>query len=172
MGEEKTKDFWDKTSAIAALLASVLVPIVIAIVGHSYTNAIKEAENRVKYTELAITILKSIPEKDSDDIRAWAVDVINQYSGVPMDAKVKQQLIGRRLIHSDFTNSNFFQSDFENSNFFQSRFTGSNFDQSLFTNASFRESLFGGADFRGADLSQAIIDEKTSLPALRSKANP
>ena len=171
MGEEKKKDIWDKTSALAPLLASVLVPIVIAIVGQSYTSAIKEAENRVKYTELAISILKDKPVKDSDDIRAWAVDVINQYSGVLMDAKVRQQLIGRRLIQSDFTNSNFLQSDFENSNFFQSRFTGSNFDQSLFANASFREALFTGADLRGADLSQAIIDEKTSLPSLKSRAN-
>lgn len=171
MAEEKQKDIWDKSSVLAALLASVLVPIVIALVGHAYTSALKEAENRVKYTELAISILKEKPAKDNNDVRAWAVDVINKYSGVPMDANVRKQLLGSRLIQSDFTNSDFLESDFKGSNFLRSRFSGSNFDQSLFRDASFREAVFTGADFRGADLSQARINDKTQLPLSKPGAN-
>jgi VIT1/CCC1 family predicted Fe2+/Mn2+ transporter len=77
MAEEKKKDIWDKLSSLAALFASVLVPIVIAVIGHSYTSALKESENRVKYTELAISILKDKPEKETNDVRAWAIDVIS-----------------------------------------------------------------------------------------------
>ena len=160
MAEEKKKDIWDKASVLAALL----VPIVIALVGHAYTSALKEAEIRVKYTELAISILKEKPAQDTKDVRAWSVDVINKYSGVPMDANVRKQLLGSRLIQSNFTNSNFLESDFKGSIFVRSNFTVSNFDQSLFLNASFRKAIFTGADLRGADLSQARIDDQTQLP--------
>lgn len=162
--ENKKRDVWDKLSSLSGFIASVLVPIVIALVGHSYTSAIKEAENRVRYTELAISILKEDPEKDRNDVREWAVDVINQYSGVPMSANVRQQLIGTRLIQSDFRNSNFLESNFRGSNFLRSSFSYANFNQSLFVDASFREARFPGADLRGADLSGAIVDDSTKLP--------
>jgi len=171
MSEEKKKDLWDKLTALSALFASVQVPIVIAVVGHSYTNALKEAENRVEYTELAISILKNNPEQNTNYVRAWAVDVINQYSGVPMDAKARQQLIFSRLIQSNFANSNFIESDFKGANFMRSRFNNSNFDQSLFRNASFREAIFTGADLRGADLSKSIVDDKTLFPLSEPMAN-
>jgi len=51
------KDVWDKLGALSALIASVLVPVVIVVVGNLYTSAMKQSENRVKYTELAIAIL-------------------------------------------------------------------------------------------------------------------
>jgi len=164
MEKSKIKDIWDKLTTLSVLFASVLVPVVLAFVGHAYTNALKQAENRVKYTELAISILKEKPTDETKDVRAWAVDVINQYSGVPMSAQVKNQLIGSRLARSDLTASDFTESDFKMSNFRRSRFTGARFDESLFDGASFRDTLFGGADFRGADLSQVKIDEHTRLP--------
>ena len=139
-------------------------PLVIALVGNWYTAAIKEAENRVKYTELAISILKDSPEEDKNEVREWAVDVINQYSGVPMSDDVKKQMIGTRLVASIFSDSDFTDSDFQGSNF-----NGANFSDSVFDNAYFRDAIFGsarmsGADFRGADLSEAIIDGSTVLP--------
>ena len=112
METPKSKDMWDKMSALSALLASVLVPVVLAVVGNAYTNALKQAENRVRYTELAISILKDEPTSETQDVRAWAIDVINQYSGVPMNAQVKSQLLGSRLVRSDFVSSDFTESVF------------------------------------------------------------
>jgi hypothetical protein len=170
----KNKDVWDKISALSVLLASVLVPVLLAVVGNAYTNALKQSENRVKYTELAISILKDKPAPETQDVRAWAIDVINQYSGVSMSAQVKSQLLGSRLVRSDFTASDFLQSNFKGSNFTQSIFSESGFLESLFTGALFDRSTFGGASFRdakfdradlrGADLSHAMIDEHTKLP--------
>lgn len=172
--QKKKKDVWDKLTTMSALFASVLVPVVLAFVGNAYTNALKQAENRVKYTELAISILKDKPSPETQDVRAWAVDVINQYSGVPMSAKVKSQLLGSRLARSNLTASDFTESDFMKSRFARSRFTGSdfksslfdgvNFDGSLFDGSSFQGAKFGRADFRGADLSQVTIDNSTKLP--------
>ena len=76
MEPAKSKDTWDKMSAMSALLASVLVPLVLALVGNAYTYALKQSENRVKYTELAISILKDKPTAETQDVRSWAIDVI------------------------------------------------------------------------------------------------
>jgi hypothetical protein len=174
MEPTKSKDTWDKMSALSALLASVLVPLVIAVVGNAYTTALKESENRVKYTELAIGILKDTPTPETQDVRAWAIDVINQYSGVAMSAQVKRQLLGSSLARSDLSRSNFRDADLRESIFIGARFSGSDFSGSLFNGArfdhsrfegsSFREAKFGWTDLRGADLSQAVIDGQTKLP--------
>jgi hypothetical protein len=159
MEPPKNKDIWDKIPALSALLASMLVPIVLAVIGNAYTNALKQSENKVKYTELAISILRDKPTQETQDVRAWAIDVINQYSGVPMSAKAKNQLLGNQLARAYFPGSNFSQSNFSQSNFSQS-----NFQESLLDGASFKNAAFGRADLRGADLSHAIIDEYTKLP--------
>lgn len=174
MAQPPTKDIWDKVSTISVLLASVLVPLVVALVGNAYTSALKQSENRLKYTELAIGILREKPSMDTQDIRSWAVDIINQYSGVPMSPRARQQLLRSQLSQTDLSNSNFDQSrisgstfkqvDFTRSDFIESLFTGSRFDGSVFNNSSFRNARFGRVDLRGADLSEAIIDDKTKLP--------
>jgi Pentapeptide repeats (8 copies) len=127
---------------------------VLALVGHGYTSAMKESENRVKYTELAISILKDKPTSETKDVRAWAIDVVNQYSGVSMSAQVKEQLLRSRLIASDMGYSDFTAS----------KLAGSKFDGALLDGASFRGASFHRADLRGADLSDAIIDQTTRLP--------
>lgn len=164
MEPTKSKDTWDKISAMSALLASVLVPLVIALVGNAYTTALKQSENRVKYTELAISILKDKPAPETQEVRSWAIDVINQYSGVAMSAQVKTQLLGRSLRQSDLAGSDFQASDLKDSNFRMARLSGADFSLSLLEGASFRDAQFGRADLRGADLSKVLIDSKTRLP--------
>lgn len=100
MTKSENKDVWDKLGALSALIASVLVPIVIVIVGNSYTSAMKHSENRVKYVELAIGILKTNPSPDTENLRAWAIKVIDNYSEVPMNDKTKDELLRRQLIEA------------------------------------------------------------------------
>lgn len=174
MGQVPVKDIWDKVSVISVLLASALVPLVVAFVGNAYTSALKQSENRLKYTELAIGILREKPSPDSQDIRSWAVDIINQYSGVPLSRGARQQLLRSQLSQTDLSNSNFDESrisgstfkrvDFTRSDFIDSLFSGSRFDGSIFNNSSFRNARFGRVDLRGADLGDAVIDDKTKLP--------
>ncbi len=73
MAETRQKDVWDKLLAIAGVAASILVPLVIAFVGNEHSNAIKESENRVKYTELAISILNGPPSNTNQGVRGWDV---------------------------------------------------------------------------------------------------
>ena len=89
MIDSKEKDVWDKMIPLSTLLASVLIPVVLAIVGNSYATSIKQSENRVKYTELAMNILKEKPSFDTEALRSWAIQVIDQYSGVQLSARAQ-----------------------------------------------------------------------------------
>lgn len=86
------KDSWDKMQAAAALIASVFVPLAVAFVGSSYSNAMKDAENRLRYVELAIGILRAEPNRDTLALRGWAVEVLSSQSSVPLSDEAKSQL--------------------------------------------------------------------------------
>ncbi len=83
------KEWEDKVKVISALL----VPVVLAIVGHWYTSAISEREVQAKFVELGVSILQTPPRDDSVNLRSWAVEVLNKYSGVPLDMATKKDLI-------------------------------------------------------------------------------
>ena len=92
MTANQPKDKGDKMQAAAALIASVFVPLAVAFVGSSYSNAMKEAENRLRYVELAIGILRAEPNRDTLALRSWAVEVLSSQSSVPLSDEVKKQL--------------------------------------------------------------------------------
>ena len=82
-------------STISGLLAAVVIPVVIAVVGHAYTRAIREREIQGRLVELAIGILKEIPDEKHREMRRWAVDVVDRFSGVPFPTEAKTDLIER-----------------------------------------------------------------------------
>lgn len=92
------KDSWDKLKIFTGLIASLLVPIVIAFVGNEYSSALKESENRLRYTELAIEILNEPPLPRNQNIRGWAIDVVNKYSGVPINNETKQEMLDSPIL--------------------------------------------------------------------------
>ncbi len=72
--------------------ATALVPVVLAIVGYLVTVAVKQSENRVKYVELAVSVLKVAPNKDTEALRNWAIEVLDQQSPVPLTRAAIEQL--------------------------------------------------------------------------------
>lgn len=80
---------WEKTKVLSALL----VPLTIALVGHWYTAAISEREVQAKFVELGVSILQAPPTDGTKNLRTWAIDVLNKYSGVPIDEATKKDLI-------------------------------------------------------------------------------
>lgn len=53
----KPKDVWDKVQTGSVLIASITIPLVALIVGNLVSTSQKESENRIKYTEIAVSIL-------------------------------------------------------------------------------------------------------------------
>jgi len=68
---------WEKFK----ILCAVLVPSAITLVGHWYTSAIAEREVQAKFVELGVSILQASPTKETKNLRTWATEVLNRYSG-------------------------------------------------------------------------------------------
>lgn len=85
----------EKSKIIINALAAIGIPIVIAWVGNSYTDAIKEREIQAKFVEIAIEILNNPIDSTNSkkNLRKWSVEVINRYSGVPFNAETTKDLV-------------------------------------------------------------------------------
>src|SRR5260221_5804301 len=84
---------WHRINAISGLIAAVGIPLVLALVGHLYTNALKEREIQSRFVELALNILKELPSENNRNLRDWALKVVNKYSGVPLGAEAQKDLV-------------------------------------------------------------------------------
>lgn len=78
---------------IAVGLSSLLTAFALPVIGHWVSVALKEREIQGHFVELAVNILREEPSKDTVNLRTWATQIINKYSGVPLDAQTKQDLI-------------------------------------------------------------------------------
>lgn len=108
--DSRPKDVWDKLSILSGFLASVLVPVAVAVVGNWYTTAIRERETAIserdqeirrdtfdrEWVQLALEILRD-PDTESN-IRRWAVQIISNYAQVPMENEVKDALEGGAVL--------------------------------------------------------------------------
>jgi hypothetical protein len=86
--QENSKDWWDKTK----IIASVCTPIVIIVSGVVINSALKKSEIRVKYVEVAVSILKDKPRDDTKALRNWAIDVLESNSITPLSRDAIEEL--------------------------------------------------------------------------------
>jgi hypothetical protein len=102
--DNRPRDAWGKLSVLSGFLASVLVPIAIAVVGNWYTNAIKDRETTIserdqkirqetfdrEWVQLGLEILRDPDTKPN--IRKWGVQIVSHYAEVKMEDDVKDAL--------------------------------------------------------------------------------
>lgn len=100
---DPNRDRWQKFQSAATGLSLIAVPVVITLLGARFDSATTEATRRQKTVELAIEILSSQPMEDEGlGLRTWAVDVVDQYSGVPLSEEARRDLIDSVLPISKF----------------------------------------------------------------------
>jgi hypothetical protein len=83
-----------QSKAAVSWISAIAVPIVLAVTGYMVNLTLQTREAQGKMVELAISILRSEPRMTEEDrqIRAWAVDVIEKYSGVSISQKGRKGL--------------------------------------------------------------------------------
>ena len=86
-------DKWSKIKILSVSFYSIVIPVLLGFIGHSYTESIKEREIQGKFIELGVRILGQVPTEYNQNLRGWAVRVINKYSDVPIDEATKNELI-------------------------------------------------------------------------------
>jgi endonuclease/exonuclease/phosphatase family metal-dependent hydrolase len=77
----------------------LLLPVALVIGGWFVQSALKRQDSELKMAELAVDILKVEPGSDSPvGLREWAVDVVDQYSGVTISKAGRDSLVTRKLV--------------------------------------------------------------------------
>jgi hypothetical protein len=96
---QSTKDLWDKIQVAAIALSAAATPLVIAVVGNSFNASMKEKELRLKTVEIAVNVLSQDPKVDASlpQLRDWAITVIDSYSGIPLTASAREELLKNPL---------------------------------------------------------------------------
>lgn len=93
MANGNQKDKWDITETIFKILSAIAIPVVLAIAGYYFNAALTEREVQGQIVQVAVETLRDPATKENTHLRAWAVSVINTYSGVPLSAELQQDLI-------------------------------------------------------------------------------
>ena len=92
------KTVLDKGLIWAQIISLIAIPIVIAYIGNNFNDSQKDKEIKSKYVELAIDILKNKPDEKNKNLRSWALDIVNKYSGVKMDTLTQADLRNKTAI--------------------------------------------------------------------------
>jgi len=85
-------DPWEKFKVITTSLSVIIIPIVLGYIGNIYTQATKQKEIQARFVELSINILTQKPTDGNRNLRQWATNVIDHYSGVKLSNTVRSEL--------------------------------------------------------------------------------
>ena len=78
-----------KWQSIASILASIAIPLILAIVGYFVQDKMSSEGLRKDYVQIAISILK---ERQDEELRKWAVNVLDENSPIPFSKGVRTKL--------------------------------------------------------------------------------
>jgi hypothetical protein len=88
--DRKPGDGWDVAESITKILSLLAIPVVIAIIGGSIQSSLARRTVSQQYVQLAVSILTS--KEAHEDLRRWAVDLLNDNSPTKLSLNVQEQL--------------------------------------------------------------------------------
>ncbi len=90
-------DSWQKLEVVSKVVAAIFIPLAVAYLGNQVVASNKQRDSETKFVEIATAILSKEPNSgqttESANLRRWAVDVINRFSGVPMSDETVTALV-------------------------------------------------------------------------------
>jgi hypothetical protein len=81
-----------KGLAIAAVITAIAVPLVTTFIASKFAAAGARREANVRLVEMAVSILQEEPKPKAVDIRSWAMDVLDEYSGIKLNPRARAAL--------------------------------------------------------------------------------
>jgi hypothetical protein len=90
MGGQQRRDLVDWLQ----VTATIALPVVLALTGYWFAASQAEAANRIKYIEIAVSILQSKPTESTGALREWAIEVLAKSADeyVPLTGSAKTAL--------------------------------------------------------------------------------
>lgn len=81
-----------KGLAIAIVVVPIVTAFATAYIGGQYALASTRTDTGARMVELAANILREPPKEQAVDVREWAMDVLDRYSGVPISPQARNAL--------------------------------------------------------------------------------
>ena len=88
----------EKIKIWVQIISSAAIPITSAFGGWFIQAAISDAGLKKDYVQMALSVLKEAPTKENEQLREWAISIIDKNAPVPIPSKLKGQLANMRLI--------------------------------------------------------------------------
>ncbi len=73
-------------------LAAVAVPIVAIYIGNDFAAAMKDRDLEARVLELAVEVLRDEPSPETQSLRRWAIETIDESSIVELPEAAKEEL--------------------------------------------------------------------------------
>ena len=83
--------------SIAAIVASIAVPLLVAFFGWLIQSHISSASVRKDYVQMAIGILAQPATQQNEELSTWAVTLLDANSDVPFSKKARAELAEGRI---------------------------------------------------------------------------
>lgn len=83
-------EFWKQIAQIASALA---IPVVLALIGYFVQSSLADAGLKKDYVQMALGVLKDQPTKENEQLRQWAIAVLDKNSPVAIPSTLKAQLV-------------------------------------------------------------------------------
>jgi hypothetical protein len=87
-----------KTNIIMLVIGFSFILLIFLAVGFFTRKTIIDRAVTAKYVELAINILSEAPNKENADMRLWAVEVLKQYSPVPISPELQKEMVNNKSL--------------------------------------------------------------------------
>ena len=85
-------DRLERWKQVAQIASAVAVPVVLAILGYFVQRSLADAGLKKDYVQMALSVLKEAPSKENEQLRKWAIAVLDKNSPVPLPPSLKVQL--------------------------------------------------------------------------------
>jgi Negative regulator of beta-lactamase expression len=85
---------------VSKILAAIALPFILLYLGNDFTASLKDKDIHQKYVEIAVGILTNEPTEETKELRSWAVQVINRYAEIKIDAKLESILVDQTALPS------------------------------------------------------------------------
>ncbi|CAK7026744.1 hypothetical protein [Saezia sanguinis] len=78
--------------AISTIFAAVAIPVIVAFFGYIIQRQLSNDNIRKDYVAMALDIIKGDAKSQSEEVRAWAVEMLNENSPIPFSGKAQDDL--------------------------------------------------------------------------------
>lgn len=78
---------------IAQIISALAIPLVLALIGFYVQRSLAESGLKKDYVQMALSVLSEPPTKQNEQLRKWAIAVLDKNSPVTIPIELKSQLV-------------------------------------------------------------------------------